>query len=376
MPGTDSVQSMLGKRSKSYDFCVIWIHNQKSLQQHHIMKLWLAVLEDSFWLIAILFGILSAYQKWQDVRQTKREKKRVKESYYRFWLKLRNTGILDLPKLGIRWFLQLESRFSQYFERIFFFFLNKDYHQKESKTHKGIGSYLTYVLIGFFVKYGWVFTLVALLPLIWMVLFLRFHHKLKEGRQFLLIYVLTTLVFVSMSLWGTFLCLEAALTLSANSFGDYALFAIFLVAIPLLGIHFKDMLGWLLSLLNLSLSEKVANPYVVFNFAYAAALSLVVTTLAFLIGKVSEPDAVGIYSVQFYLSNMLFDALTLTATFFILKRALASEKGWVLLLGILLDLLLATIFAFLSCTSELPLVRVRSAFRKFCTYFLANIRRA
>jgi hypothetical protein len=83
-------------------------------------------------------------------------------------------------------------------------------------------------------------------------------------------------------------------------------------------------------------------------FSFGIAGGFTITLVALAIGHIVEPAARVPQTLQMLFSNVIFDGLTMALTFTILSRALSKDGLLRLPMGILLDIVLAAIFAVLS----------------------------
>ena len=86
----------------------------------------------------------------------------------------------------------------------------------------------------------------------------------------------------------------------------------------------------------------------VINFSIAVSLSFSTTMMALVVGKAANPLAEAPQTLQMLLSNVLFDGLTLVATFWILSKAVGETKRLPVIVVVVLDLVVAALFACLS----------------------------
>ena len=117
---------------------------------------------------------------------------------------------------------------------------------------------------------------------------------------------------------------------------------------PIYWLYAWRLLSWVVCLARRTDElEKRQDDFLVV-FCAGMSLSFAVTLAAILIGHIASPGAWIPKTPQMLISNVVFDGLTLVATFFILGRALAHPTHGRIVVAVIVDLLVAAMLACLS----------------------------
>jgi len=114
------------------------------------------------------------------------------------------------------------------------------------------------------------------------------------------------------------------------------------------------MLGFAVPLLLVAAIGQQTTSYAIFDgdswfvFGTATAVSFFVTLCALLIGSLVDPDAWIPRTLQMLLCNVVFDGFTMVATFAILARAVGEKRKYPIPVAILIDVVVAALFAYAS----------------------------
>ncbi len=316
----------------------------------------LIYLEYSFKLFAALSGVASAFFYFM-------EKKRGSHiNIYRKWLrtkwlKIRNNKTLHLPEITIAWFCKKKE-----------FLILVAYQAIEKKKllrfafHQMI---LGTIAFAFYLNKFPYAIIIMIYYFAWIVIWNKI-LKTKEKKSGLL-YTIVLALLVALPficLFSIYIIVKGALTTSLETATLLFLFfsPVYLIAI---GIPLVYYLGiYKLAQVIKSGDEESFTAFVedkerfikvainkmahLQSFSLGICLSFLVTILALFLGHIISPSSWIPQTMQMFISNLLFDGLTMVITFWILGWALKGNTTLKLLPTVLLDVIACAILAVLS----------------------------
>ena len=307
------------------------------------------VLKILFWALAGTSGLIAAYFAIRAAAKTPSEETALKKRYKKLWETINILPWPQLPEEVICIFLQTKNKLSKkvlYFINTFFVKLRNALEISYVKWPIYAGIYAGFLIFFLFPAVlitSKFFGIIGLISLYFLFVFLFGLLYIVVYRDFPESLLSTIFLFGGLSalLW-LFFCINFSLLL--------ALFLV-TVSIPFICILlivflyvFKELseklksLSWLNNILN-----EYGVPLILFCFG--STLSFSITLIALLIGRAANPSEWVPKEISMLFSNVIFDGLTLVATFMILQRAVQPRKLFSIPLAILLDTIVAALFA-------------------------------
>ena len=290
----------------------------------------LQVLRIIFDAIAVFSLFLAAWLPMRDIFQTPDERERTRMRYREHWEKIQDSGILELPERSITSFLYALRLIVQRFRNMV-----------GGASVVALVSLLTLIPIfagiGAWIVFGW---LTAVLIFIGFIILFAIYAKFKEsdclGRILLFAtYILTILCFwmvVRLPVFYAAIVMIFTLPIFAPIF---MYFVLTIRHIPFWG---KTSIGD-----ETEAELRYSAFYGITGFS--VALSFPVTLAALLVGHTAVPNSWIPKTLQMLLSNAIFDGLTMSATIIILSRCLQPKRLFPIPVAIILDIVLALVFA-------------------------------
>lgn len=289
----------------------------------------LYIIKVIFGVIAAIFALSTAIFTFVDTAQN--EKTENTQAWFRGkWEAVNNSRWLSLPENSTRWLLN---------SRIFLSELIHQLTDKDITIQFLLGSIPILLFIACFIYWGQLIAFLSLIfsfPLLISAISRNLANKIFETSKYYIIAVVAVSGLLTAFLW-----LQIILNLNL-----YYAALIMIVFIPFF---------WIAAFLPLIAVGELTNLRIVGSREDAIAVFLVgvaggftATLLALLVGHIIEPSAYVPQTLQMLISNVMFDGLTMALTFTILSKALSKDGLLRLPVAILLDVLVAAIFAICS----------------------------
>lgn len=293
----------------------------------------------AFGLFAACSLAVAAWFELRDRWQTNEERDKTRASYGKKWETIRDSGLLQLPEKAIKSALDAKTRLAKAVIRP----VNR---LLDGSGPMGILDLALVIMVplvggaaGGWITYGWIGAIaLASAPgvffLVWAV---------DESKRFdvpLWVSLPATFLWVAACLFtaGIWLNFLLGLGIAYAAGFMFILLPVYMLflAVPL------GVFGWF---------GDAATSWRLFDkdswsvFGMATAVSFFVTLCSLLIGNLVAPDAWIPQTLQMLLCNVAFDGFTMVATFAILAAAVGKKRKYPIPVGILIDLMVAALFA-------------------------------
>ena len=296
---------------------------------------------ESFFVLKVFFcflGVISVaiggYFGIRGAVKTQSEEDLLKKRFKAIWRTINIIPWIELPEKAISWLLDKKVHITSWL-------VNLGY-RDTPLTLAFFFSTVASCVAGWFL-FGWIGVLILGLPVALVFAIIASHVNVKTWPTLVRIILwigwlvpttITMIVFLKLS---TIVHLGVATGLAVILIPVYAM-AIFFLAVLVGGILESQAEN-----LNRQF-EGDAFDYLV-SFSFACAISFSVTLAALLIGHSAQNNAWVPQRISMLLSNVLFDGLTLIVTLFILRQAIKPENHVSIPIAVLLDIVLAAVFA-------------------------------
>lgn len=279
-----------------------------------------------FGVIAAIFGLSGAIFTFLDTAQNEKTE-RTQAWFEEKWNRINNSGWLNLPEKATRWLLDSRTRLAEWINEIQF---------ADIIVRVLFFSIPVLFVIACFFYWGITIAIFSIFPTIPFLIY-AVTNEIPGGGFSRTIKSVIALSMIASALLTTFLWLQIILRQDL-----YSAALITLIFIPFFWIATYIPVMVLAVMLSLEESEW---GHAVLLFSTGVASGFTVTLLAMSFGHVAVPSAYVPQTLQMLISNMMFDGLTMAVTFAVLSRALSKEGMLRLPIAILLDVLIAGVFA-------------------------------
>ncbi len=299
----------------------------------------LDIFEIAFGLFGLCSLAVGAWFKFCEVWQTDEERAKTRASYGKKWEAIRDTGLLRLPENAIKWVLDAKTRLADVAIRPVDRVFGGAYQAQDWVLFLFLAVPFIGGAAGGWITYGWIGA-VALASAFGIVCAILLVYGDLSG-------IVPTWQFYSvLGLWGAACLFTAATWLNMLLGLDIAcaagvMFILLPVYMLILAVPFgvvawigDDTTSW-------GLFDE--NSWTVFGTA--TAVSFFVTLCSLLIGSLVAPEATIPNTLQMLLCNVVFDGFTMVATFAILARAVGERRKYPIPVAILIDVVVAALFA-------------------------------
>lgn len=287
------------------------------------------------------FILLAAYFKLRDSWQNAKDREATRAKYGALWRKIDQSGVLEIPEKIIIKSLEFKDTFGDIILKISGDFKTQQRWMIEYYSvtlFLSIGNYLIsfnlfivhfVVLLGFHI-YRFAFGEKLLLINRWFVFWLEISFNTA----------IFALCFSGLTKWLSLATQLSIIQLTILS----------ILLLPALGFVFVWLLIQVVTVFDILFPDNLTDEEDrLFSIVgYVFGISLPLSMISLLIGHYFSPDAYIPKTTQMLLFNLLFDALTLATTYFMLSRSVGSKKRFPISVAVMLDIFFAGIFACLS----------------------------